>query len=179
MMLGHPDASAGTPGSIHLVKLLPGPNGRTLGIFSCGGIVEVDTVNKQYLKLGNLFGSGGNAGYTVTDAHVVDGNSLKSFVKNNIDGETYLIVSDLSNAAAVTAGSLVLVQRPDGYRGTETPVAAHMFTVPGTSSARLMLLESGGFDYFEFVDETTGAVTLELRNLADSSKYLHIDCREL
>lgn len=176
ILFKHPDASTNSPGSLQLIKVLPGPDSRTLAIFSCGGIHEMNTQTGEYSKIGSIFGEGSNVGYRVTDAHVTEGNSLKSFLYNELDGETYLVVTDISSSTTATPSPMVKVARPQGMRGALHAQAAHMYTIPGTTESRLMVLMIDSFDYFGLVDETTGEVELSVANIADSTSQLDIQC---
>ena len=109
-MLAHPDTSAGNDGKMTLRRVVAAPNGRTVAIFQDGSLHDIDLTGKKYVQFGRLFttGSKGGLSFTVSDAHVVVGNTLKSFVTSVTTGAAYLITVDLS-ASSVTPTEPLLV----------------------------------------------------------------------
>jgi hypothetical protein len=166
VLIAHPDASVGNPGSTKLVRVLNGPSGRTIAVFACGGVQEIDLVTKQYKSIGMLTEKNK---YTITDAHVVDGNVLKSFVMD-VQGNSYFVTFDLSVSGAVASTPLKVVPIK-GQLGTEIPFNAFVYTIPGQTKSQIMLMQRGNFDSFTFLDETTGVLTAVVANLAQEQPY--------
>lgn len=177
VMVPHPDATPGADGSMHLLKVNTVPGGITFALFNDGSLYQIDLKNQKYVSLGGSILSAATEKLAVTSAHVVDGNTLKSFA-TDVHGTNYLIHTDISvNPVKVTAP--LKVSPIPGQLGQDSPMDAHMFTIPdGKSSPQLLLTSHGNFDTFVFVDETTGASTSIIPNLADGNSPAQFMCME-
>jgi hypothetical protein len=163
VIIAHPDASANHPGSMTVRRLFSLPDGRTAAIFTDGSVHEVDLSEQKYKKLFSLT-SATSFPAAITDAHVVVGNVLKSFVKDS-QGMSYLITTDLSTN---TVSAPVKLTYPRGANN-ETPIAAFMTSPADGIADKLTVLLAGQFDQINYVDETTGVMTTVQSDLMEAS----------
>lgn len=154
-MIAHPDASVGSPGKIQLSRIVAGPSKTLFAVFNDGSIHEVNLDGQKYQAIGSLFsGAKDSSAFTVSHAHVMDGSVLKSFLVD-ASNNNYLVKTDFSTASPLSTTPLLL-QLPRGMAAQEAPIGAFMMPDGPNASPRLMTQVTGIFDYFVFVDETTG-----------------------
>ena len=156
VLIPHPDASTSNAGNMRATKIFTVAGGITFALFGDGSLHQVDLANQKYISLGGSILS--DVKYSLTTAHVLDGTTLKSFIVD-AHGNNYLVKTDVSSNP-VKVGTPLKVANIQGQVGTQTPVNAHMFTIPdGSSAPRLLVISHGNFDNIKFVDETTGEST--------------------
>ena len=129
LLLAHPDALSNYPGNLKVNRVLSGPNGRTISIFNDGSIYEIDTNDKKYNLLGNLFAqiTEDIIAPSVADAHVFDGTTLKSFIMDS-KGNSYLVRVDFSVSPLVASVPLFVIP-VKGINNPETPLNAFMLSM--------------------------------------------------
>lgn len=164
-IIGHPDASVGAPGNMHLRKILYCPEGHHLALFDDGSLHHLDIASGTYKQIANVKTSG-LASLTMTNAHVVDGSILKSILYDSVNYVSYLAKTDIESGAVSSA---VQIQQIRGSLGNEKPIAAHMTLDPNAKVNKLTLIFAGNFDQITYVDETTGVQTPLTANLADDT----------
>ena len=178
VLVPHPGSSPETGPNAILARVLLAPNGRKIAIFKDGCIHDVDLTNKKYTKIGNLFDAAPpNLGrMEVTDAHVFDGSTLKSFIIK-ANGETsYLVRTDFSESTIVVSTPLA-IQPLQGALGKERPIAAFMMATDDGSDARLAVLNAGNFDQLNWVNEKTGEQIYIFSNFFDAIQG-ELQCNE-
>lgn len=163
VIIAHPDASADHPGALSIRRLVGLNDGRTVAVFSDGCVHEVSIDEQKYKKLFSLTSVTNFAAY-MTDAHVVVGNVLKSFVKD-AQGYSYLINTDLTTNTVSAPLKLTYVKGANN----ETPIAAYMISPADGIAERLAVLLAGQFDQINYVDEVTGEMIPIESNLMDAS----------
>jgi hypothetical protein len=169
VMVPHPDASPNNPGSVSLSGIYT-MGTQSVAVFNDGCVHLVDIKGQKYTKVANLLDSVADSTkvYTITQAHVIDGQVLKSFIMN-ANGDSFLVTVDLSaSPAKVTAP--VRIQRIQGELGASTPMGAFKYSIQGPSvppqAPQLMLQAHGNFDTISFINETTGEQTPAIANMA-------------
>jgi len=181
LMIAHPDTAPNNPGSMKLARILSGPEGRTIAMYTDGSIHELDIKGKQYSKLGSLFEKAPFASTaTMTDAHVVDGNVIKSFVKDG-DLNVYMIKTTISASGISVSEPLFIKSIRSINIKVETPIAAHMVSTHDGEEPRLLLLlasmqDDVGFDSFFFVDESSGQLESVVDNLMQGNTPSLLTC---
>ena len=157
VIIGHPDASAGNPGKMTLRKIMYCPEGHHLALFDDGSLHHLDLVNKSYKQIANVKSSSKTVGMSMTNAHVIENNILKSVLYDPVSYISYLVKTNFEEG---TASEPLQIQQLRGSLGVEKPLAAHMVYDPTTKANRLTVIYNGNFDQILNVDETTGEQTV-------------------
>ena len=169
LLLAHPDASPNNPGSIAISRILTGPSQRTFAIFTDGSIHEIDVKAAKYSKLGNLFEKTSLTNGVVTDAHVVDGLTLKSFVSDE-SKNVYLIKTEITDSGITISAPVPIKASWRSFNWEhETPIAAHMISMHDGMEPKLVVVLAGDFDQINWIDEDTGVMDPLVSNLYDFS----------
>lgn len=171
VMIPHPDTSPNNPGSISLSGIFT-MGTQSVAVFNCGGVHLVDIKGQKYSKVASLLDGVTDATktYTITNAHVIEGQVLKSFIKDAND-DSFLVTVDLSVSPAKVSAPLK-IQRIQGQLGSSTPMNAFQYSVQAEgvppTPAQLMVQAHGNFDTLAFINESTGEQTPIVSNMADS-----------
>jgi hypothetical protein len=131
-----------------LVRVLHANESGLLAVFVDGRVTRIDLENVTHSRLAKL-------PMRQTDAHVVDGGILKSFVVD--DDFAYLVTTDLATG---TVSQPLLIKPLDriesAFYRPMTPIACHMMKDPTSGASKLVLLMQGDADYIAWLDESTG-----------------------
>ena len=124
VLISHPDASPNRPGGMHVQRVLSVDElSFTVVIFTDGSVQKIDIAGGAYTNLANVFEQATFKTLN-TDAHVIDGHLLKSFIKDDA-GNSYLVTVDLSLTPATVSVPVKLIAL---VTNQETPIAAHMIS---------------------------------------------------
>jgi hypothetical protein len=169
LMLPHPDASTNNPGSLSLSGIYSF-GAENVAVFNDGSVHFIDLKGQKYNRIASLLDSVPDKSkvYSITHAHVIDGNVLKSFIKNSND-DSFLVTIDLSaSPAKVTAP--VKIQRIQGELGASTPFGAFKYAIQAegvpAGTPNLMIQSYGNFDTLSYINESTGEQTPVVANMA-------------
>lgn len=177
VMIAHADTSPDNPGTTHVVRILFAPNDQLVALFSDGTIHNVDLENKNYNQIGSLYSTfTSNSHLSMTYAHVFDGNTLKSFVLNNEDGNTYLVKVDFVSTNTITVSQPLKITYLKGME-LVTPINALMISSNDNEPLQLTVVLAGSFDQINYVNETTGEVIALLTNMYESAMAV-FECYE-
>jgi hypothetical protein len=176
IIVGHPDGSAGNPGSLTLVKIMYCPEGRHLALFSDGSLHRLDLSTKTYQPITNVKSADLPLSAAVTNAALLDGTTLKVVLYDATASSSYLARADIESKEVFPA---LKIQPIKGALGAESPIAAHKTIDPNDGSSKFTVIYAGNFDQILDVDETTGvqtAVVSDLTNDANGGVPIRFEC---
>jgi len=161
VVIAHPAGTTATTAStITVQRSMYRDDGSLFVIFNDGTFTSLDLDSQKHTVIGNLMtGIEGLGQYPMmSDAHVFDGNLLKSFFQDET-GWPFLVVTDTS----VTPFTQTTPVKINLYKGMTVvkPIAAHMMSTNPDMPLTLAIVLSGQFDSVMFVNEATGDFVYE------------------
>jgi len=154
-----------------LTRALYRDDGSLFQIFNDGMISTLDLSTKTHTIVGNIYTSADFIGPTNTDAHVFDGNVLKSFIRDEA-GNIFLVNTDTSVSPFTYSDPVQLKMTMNGFY---KPIAAHMMNTNDAMPLSLAVVLSGTFDQLQFVNEETGELDGMINNMMDVSTDFPVD----